>query len=138
MPRRPPSKPYTGQLAERVPDLSWTEEEVWPLLVQRLELLFDHYDIPIGDTDAPDMWAKLAFELACDHVPGFQLAESRGARPYPVDDDVTIYMALSAAKDRGKNIAQACPRQRPNRRGRGRLVRCSCRGPLQPRAPYRS
>ncbi len=33
MPRRPPSKPYTGYLAKRIPDLFWAQEKLESLPV---------------------------------------------------------------------------------------------------------
>ena len=103
MPKRPLDKPYSGSLAKPVPDLSWTPEELKSLLGARLECLFGHYEIAEG----PDMCMQLAFELACDHVPGFQFAKPLGAHPYPPDDDITIYWALKEAKKNGRSIAQA-------------------------------
>ena len=101
MPRRPPSKPYSGHLAKRIRPR--TQEELESLLDAQLGRLFDHHEIP----DGPDMWRELALELAFEHVLGFQLAEPLGAHPYPPDDDITIFQTLHDAKKGGKSIAQA-------------------------------
>ena len=92
-------KPYTGILAEP------NSGPLSPLdLMERLVALAKHYDVePLGPNAL-----MLAFKLATDHVPGFQIKPSMpsGRKPDVVKDCV-ILVALFRAEEEGQSVSKA-------------------------------
>ena len=60
------------------------DKHLLDLRIAKIPILLDHYGIK-GDDDG--LWAKLSYALACDFVPGFQLARPRGRPSKPWWDD---------------------------------------------------
>lgn len=107
-------KPYTGILAEPM------SGPPSPLdLMERLVALAKHYDVePLGPNGL-----ALAFELAVDHVPGFQVKPRppirglAGGRKSDVTKDIVILGELFRAEEEGRSVSAAarhladrCPR----------------------------
>lgn len=80
---------YRGELATPIPigfalaaKLEGVSRDEWLLRHEsrKLSLLFEHYAI---SPDAADKWAMLAYVLAKDHVPAFQIGERARSRGRP-------------------------------------------------------
>lgn len=68
--------------------------EIIPDHLRKLGLLLDHYGIK---RDLETQWLMLAWTLACDHVPGFQLASPPAVRE---SEDMLAAIAWVACRQR--------------------------------------
>jgi hypothetical protein len=95
-------RPYTGVLAEPIPD---TEDFVEIVCSERLQALCEHYGIDMG----PGMWVRLVWELARAHVPGFQATETkkRGRRSIDFDTLANVVRDVNALKVEGHSQQRA-------------------------------
>jgi hypothetical protein len=99
-------RPYTGVLAEPIPDT----EDVGSLLFDlRLPALCEHYSIDVGD---PHVWMRLCVELARAHVPGWQVTETkeRGRPPMDLDTLVRVERDVETLKAEGCRQQEAFER----------------------------
>jgi hypothetical protein len=75
MARKRPAPKYAGALAQPiyvdVDQFDRLEEVLLARVPEKIHLLFKHYKIDPSDEQS---WEKLVLQLACDHVPGLQLA----------------------------------------------------------------
>jgi hypothetical protein len=95
-------RPYTGVLAEPIPD---TEDYVEIVCSERLQALCEHYGIDMH----PDMWVRLVWALARAHVPGFQATETkkRGRRSIDFDTLANVVRDVNALKVEGHSQQRA-------------------------------
>lgn len=74
---------------------------------EKIQLLFEHYNIPFGNTKPA--WQALALSLAYDNIPGFQTTRPKGARkkwqPY---EKLYLIGRVEQLKQQGKSTNQAC------------------------------
>jgi len=81
------------------------DKRLLDLRIAKIPMLLDHYGIK-GDDDG--LWAKLSYALACDFVPGFQLARSRGRPSKPWWEDEILFDKIhDIAKEPGRGISDA-------------------------------
>jgi hypothetical protein len=79
MARKRPAPKYAGALAQPIyVDMDQIDpanpdplKEMWPRVQEKMRLLFEHYKIDPSDKQS---WVELGLTLACNHVPGLQLA----------------------------------------------------------------
>ena len=109
MPRRPPRKPYTGVLLERLPPPNSVSKDVWyRMIAERDRALFEHYGINPRrrfNLDDPDPQESLIRKLQQDHVTGYQVERAPGhkAEADRVKQDALIITAFFSAKKRGQS-----------------------------------
>jgi hypothetical protein len=107
---------YTGKLATPI-SLKEAKERGPAALVERLELLAEHYGIDHRDQTLNEWLAPLAIALAEDCVPGFQIKTTPvrpGGRPAvrKVSEDVAVLRAVEQYQDEHmqgrRNYKRAC------------------------------
>ena len=73
---------------------------------QKFDALFKHYGI---DQFSSDAWQTLAWDLAADFVPGFSLAQKRGAKPKSRSLHGDLWRAVIELRARKSlSVAAAC------------------------------
>lgn len=86
------------------------ERHCSPERLEKLQLLLDHYGICPDDTNC---WCKLAYALACRHVPGFRQVTSEHRtgpkRQWWIDDWVKLLRDVERLTERrGMSSRSAC------------------------------
>ena len=114
-----PRKPYQGVLRRRLPSPLDTPMDEW-LFAQheRFVALAEHYG---RDWRAPDVGLSLAYDLAFDHVEGFQVKKKPGAKPKPEQTayDIALWVEVLKAQDGGRPASSVYRRIVKRRRQRG-------------------
>ena len=84
------------------------ERKISDQMRQRFDALFEHYGI---DPIQPTAWHQLAFELAKDHVPGFQVLSEpkrgRGGEPRQIFTDHDLCLDVLRYVAQGRNVTEA-------------------------------
>ena len=103
-----PPKKFTGSLADHIPK-GLTDDGTDDARIEKLDLLLEHYGL---ENAPPDVQiAFLAWRLACDFVPGFQVeARGRKDREKP-EKDYKAFLAIREELEAGAdNLKDACQR----------------------------
>jgi len=96
-----PTPQYKGILKEKIPA---DGTDYMSLVLDKLEALFDHYEI----SKEPGMWVMLAFHLARDHVPGFKIEQPPRRRwGKRTADDIKILVEINKLVESGKSVNSA-------------------------------
>ena len=114
-----PRKPYQGVLRRRMPSpLDTPIDECLFALHERFVALAEHYGL---DWRAPEVGLSLWFNLALDHVEGFQVKKKPGAKPTPgqTAHDIALWVEVLKAQDEGRPASSAYRRIVKRRRQRG-------------------
>jgi hypothetical protein len=81
------------------------DKHLLDLRIAKIPMLLDHYGIKCDDDG---LWAKLSYALACEFVPGFQLARKRGRPSKPWwHDEILFDRVHDIAKERNRGISDA-------------------------------
>ena len=113
-------KKFPGPLSKRIPK-GTSDDEIDRIRLERLEQLFEHYDL--SDIGPQARAALLAWRLALDCVPGLQVDQrGRETRPDKSARAAQVYMAVRREiTTGGYGLEEACQRigiKQPFRRWR--------------------